>query len=243
MHAAGAGHLDHFGFRRGIDHFKEILCLHLRLGQRQRIFVAFHAGRRGIDDHVKFQLLQHGAVDDLGSGLLGQLLRRSGRTVQDRDFSAALFQSKDGGTCRASGAQHQDPCSLQANAHLQRTHNAIYVSIEAVEIAILAAHQRVAGADLGCPWIALVQLLQDRLFVRHGDAEAGNGNILHAGHQVFHGLGMQRQINGIYVFAAESGVQHRRGKGLGHGIAGHAVNARRGINLVNAIDVAQRPGG
>jgi hypothetical protein len=54
------------------------------------------------------------------------------------------------------------------------------------------------------------------------------------------GLDLQRQHDGVYAFAAESGVVHERRKRVADGIAGHAEDARGLIELVEAVEIEQR---
>ena len=54
---------------------------------------------------------------------------------------------------------------------------------------------------------------------------------------------MQRQIDAVDVFPAKRRVEHDRRKRMGHGIAGDAINLGGGIELVDAVGLAQGAGG
>ena len=58
--------------------------------------------------------------------------------------------------------------------------------------------------------------------------------------QIVERLHLQRQHDGVHVFAAESRVVHERRKRVADGIAGHAEDARRLIELIDAVEIEQR---
>ena len=68
--------------------------------------------------------------------------------VDDEDFGALLHQAEDRGPRRAARAQHQNARALEPHALFERPDDAGHVGVEAVELAVGAGAQRVAGADL-----------------------------------------------------------------------------------------------
>src|SRR5581483_9543402 len=121
-------------------------------------------------------------------------------------------------------AQNQHSGAGNVDALLQRAQHAGNVGVEAVELAVVGAHHGVAGADLGGERVGVVEVLEDLFLIRHGNAHAVNGNLPDALHQVVELFGMQREINGVDVFATERRVHHERREGVLHRIAGDAVN-------------------
>src|SRR5215467_8746373 len=103
MNALRSGNLDHFSFGRSIDHVEEVAGTEILLADGQRIAISAHPDGSGVNDDVKLHLLEQRAVDGLGSGLLGQPLRRSGGAIEDVHFRSAFFESKDGGPSGAPG--------------------------------------------------------------------------------------------------------------------------------------------
>jgi len=78
----------------------------------------------------------------------GQVSELWRSAIQYPDFSAALFETEDGGPSRAAGAEHQHFRVFDGEALLQRTNHAGGVGIETVELALLSADDGIAGADL-----------------------------------------------------------------------------------------------
>src|SRR5205814_8297231 len=142
-----------------------------------------------------------------------------------------------------AGADDQHAGVLQRQPLLQRAQHAKDVGIEAVKFPILRADHSVAGAHFLAERIAVVQLLEDRFLERHGDAEAVDGDLAHAVHQVFKRVRVQVEIDGVDALAAERGVHHQRRKRVRHRIASHAIDAGGGIHLLQAVSFAQGASG
>ena len=66
----------------------------------------------------------------------------------------------------------------------ERADDAGDVGIEAVELAVGAGAQRVAGADAGGERVHVGEVRQDLLLERHGDGDAAEGQIADDGEQV-----------------------------------------------------------
>ena len=67
--------------------------------------------------------------------------------VDDEDLRALIDEAEDGGPRRASRAQNGDARALDLQALFQRANDPGHVGVEAVELAVSADAQRVAGAD------------------------------------------------------------------------------------------------
>ena len=156
-----------------------------------------------------------------------------GRTaIQDVDFRSAFLQAENGGAGCASGAEHENFCILQrAQAALQRANHSGRIGVEAVELAVLGADHGVAGADLRGVRVGVVEIRKNRFLVRHGDAEAVDGNLAHAVQQIFESLGVQREIDGVDVLAAEGRIHDGGRERVGDRISGNAVDAGGGVDL------------
>ena len=122
---------------------------------------------------------------------------------------------------------------------LERTHDSGGIGVEAVQLTILRAHYRVAGADLGGVGIGVVEVTQDSLFVRHGDRKAVDRNVAHAAEQVLQGLGVQGHVNRVHIFPPQGRVHDGGRERMRHRISRHAVNPRRRVHLLDAVGVAQ----
>ena len=122
-----------------------------------------HARGRGVDDDVEARLGQLLAFEGLGLGLTRQFLRRLGGAIQDEYFRALVLEPEDSGTRRASCTHDQNLRALQLQAPLQRADDAGDIGVEAVELALLRADDRIAGADLLGQGIGLLQVLRESL--------------------------------------------------------------------------------
>src|SRR5208283_1253614 len=111
--------------------------------------------------------------------------------------------------------------------------------VEAVEFAILCADNGIAGTNLRGVRVRVVQVRENGLLIGHGDAEAVDGNLAHAGQQIFQSLGMQSQVDGVDVFAAECRIHDGGRERVGDGISGDAVDAGSGIDLLDAVEAAE----
>src|SRR5450432_324058 len=125
---------------------------------------------------------------------------------------------------------------------LERTDYTRDVGVEAVELTILPANNCVAGSRLRRIGIGVVQILQNFLLVRHGDAEPGNWNVFHASPQVLHGFRVQAEVDGIHILPAEGCIHEQGRERMGHGVACNAIDAGSCIDLVGAVDVTQHFG-
>src|SRR5262249_14488571 len=166
----------------------------------------------------------------------------AGREIEEMGSGAGILQCEEGGARRPTGAEHKNLCALKLQTHLQRSYHTRDVCIEAVEFSILGADDRIAGADFGGEWIGLVQMFQNLFLVRHGDAQTVNGNVIHACHQVAQSLGVQGKIDGIYILAAKSNVQHGRGEEMDHWISSHPIHAGGSIHLIDSISILKSAG-
>src|ERR1700690_3365337 len=64
-------------------------------------------------------------------------------------------------------------------------------------------------------------------------------NLAHAVEKILERLGVERDVDTVYVFAAQRRVHDDRRQGMLDGIAGDSVDAGGGIDLVDAIDAAE----
>ena len=87
------------------------------------------------------------------------------------------------------------------------------------------------------------QVGQNLLLERHGDGRAGQRQLAQQRQQVVELVHLQRQQHRVHPFAAEGGVLHQRRERVVDGVAGHAEDARRVVELLDAVEVAQGAGG
>src|SRR4029077_18918756 len=98
-----------------------------------------HSNRSGVNDDVEGDLAEIRSVNSPRFGLAGEFLTLDGSAIQYPDFSATLFETEDGGTGRASGAEHENFRVLDGEALLEGTDHAGGSGIEAVKLAVLPA--------------------------------------------------------------------------------------------------------
>ena len=166
-------------------------------------------------------------------------MRRAGGAIQNVNLGAAFLESEDRRPRRAARAQHQDLGLLQRDSLLQRAHHTGGVGVKSVKLSILRPHHGVARADFRCVGIGVVQVLEDRFLVRHGDGEAVDGYIAHAAQQIFQRLGMQRKIDAVHILPAQRRIHDGRRERMRDRIAYDAVDSGGCVHLLDAIGVAQ----
>ncbi len=162
--------------------------------------------------------------------------------VDDVDLRALLDEAEDGGTGCAARTEDGDARAAQAEALLQRADYTGDVGVEAVELAVCAGAEGVAGADAGGEGVHIGQMRQDLLLERHGDSDAGQGQLTDDGEQVVEGLGLEGQQDGVDDLAAEGCVVHERRERVSDGVTGDAEDACGLIDLIDAVDLAQGAG-
>ena len=109
---------------------------------------------------------------------------------------------------------------FRLHASFQRANDAGNIGIEAVELAVSAGAQGVAGADTAGERVHVGEVRQDFLLEGHGDGDTVERQVADDGEQVVEGLYLEREHDGVDVFAAEGRGVHERRKGVGDGIAG-----------------------
>jgi len=87
--------------------------------------------------------------------------------------------------------------------------------------------------------VGVVEVRKDGFLVRHRDAETVDGNLAHAIQEIFESLGMQSEVDGVDVLAAEGRVHDCRRKRVGDRISGHTVDPCGDVDLLDAIDASQ----
>ena len=157
--------------------------------------------------------------------------------VDDEDLSALLDEAEDGGARRAACAQDDNARALEPQAFFERADDAGHVGIEAVELAVGAGTQGVAGADAGGERVHVGQMGQQLLLERHGDGHAAEGQLADECEQVIERLDLEGQHDGVHAFAAEGGVVHERRKGVGDGVACHAEDAGGLVELLETVEI------
>ena len=200
---------------------------------------AAHPDRRRVNDDVELRLGERLALDALDFGRLGERLGFLDRPVQHEHFRPALPCAEHRRSRRSASAQNQDAGTAQAQALLQRRQDSGDVGVVAEQLAVRQPHHRVAGTDFLRPGVGLFKVRQNRFLERHGHRQTLQRHSLDQRQQVFHAAGLQRQVDGVDGFAAERRVHHQRRQGVLDRVACDAVNLGAGIDLVDAVDLAQ----
>src|SRR5208282_589926 len=73
----------------------------------------------------------------------------------------------------------------------------------------------------------------------HSDAEAVQRNLARAIDQFLERFSVERKINAVHVFAAQRRVHDDRRERMLDRIAGHSIDACSGVDLIDAVDIAQ----
>ncbi len=193
--------------------------------------VLMMASKRCLGEHVLLEDVSFRLAREGDGVLVG--------AVDDVDLCALLDEAEDGGTGGAACAEDEDARALETHAPFERADDAGHVGIEAVELAVGAGAERVAGADAGGERVHVGEMRQDLLLERHGDGDAVERQVADDGEQVVEGAHLERKHDGVDVFAAEGGGVHERRKRVGDGIAGHAEDARGLIELLETVEIEE----
>ena len=71
---------------------------------------------------------------------------------------------------------------------------------------------------------------------------AVEGNFAHAVDQILERFGVERKIDAVHVLAAQRRVHDDGRERMFDGIAGDSIDARGGVDLIDAVDTAEIPG-
>src|ERR1017187_601760 len=241
--AAGFRQLEQRSVQRVVDHVEDQADVQLILLNGQQLLDARHAARRGVDERVELVLRQQLLLRRLGMRLARQRHRRIMCAVDDKDLCSLLNQAEDSSARRSACAQNYDARTLQAHPLFERPHYTGYVGVEAIDFTVRAGAQRVAGSDAGGQRVHVGQVRQHFLLERHGDGNAAQREITHYGQQIVKHAHLQGQHYRVHTLAAEGRIVHQRRERVANGIAGHTEDARRLVQLLQAVEVEQRPDG
>ncbi len=236
------GETEERGFEWVIDQIEDQLGVEVLGFEQRRALDAGHADGGRVDDDVEQRLGECVLLDGLRAGLLGELLAGFGGAVEDEDIRSFVAKTEDCGSCSAAGTEDEGFCATERHALFERAGDAGDVGVEAIELAVLRAKNRVAGADLRREGIGLLEVRHDLLLERHGDAEALNGDLVDELEEVGELGGLEREIDGVDGLATEGSVHHDRGERAADGVASDAVDLGGGVYLIDAVGFDERAG-
>src|SRR5258706_960465 len=104
-------------------------------------------------------------------------------------------------------------------------------------------HNGIHGADLCRQRVAFLQVFEDGLLVRQGDAETADTEVRNSRKKIAELPHQKWEIDGINAPHRESRVVHQRRKRMTDGIANHSVDPsapRHGLRAVEMPDLVKR---
>ena len=131
-----------------------------------------HADGRGVNHHVEHARLGLIARKRLGAGQRGQRAHAIQIAAGDRQLRSRGGQGERRAARRAAVAHHQHGALGDAHMPLQRNGHAGRVGIGSAPLPRFAP-DRIHRSDAPRQRVHLIQVAQDFLLVRNGDAEAG----------------------------------------------------------------------
>ena len=171
-------------FDRRVDQVEDQRGVELALLDGELLLDAGHAAGRGVDNGVEAVFGERVLLEHVRLGLARQGDGLLVGAVDDGHFRALLHEAEDRGTRRAAGAEHENARPFEVHAPFQRPNHACYVGIEAIELAVCAGTEGVAGADLRGKRVHVGQMRQHFLLERHGNGNAVEGQVADDGEQV-----------------------------------------------------------
>ena len=117
----------------------------------------------------------------------------------------------------------------------ERAEDADVVGVRTGERSVGADDDGVDGADVGGEVVASVEVFEDCLFVRDGDAEAAKAEVGDGFEKVGEAVDEEGEVDGVHFFGGEGGIVEERGERVADWIADHAEDAGAAVELVSAV--------
>ncbi len=194
-----------------------------------------HADGSRVENGVEFFGAQgesrNGFASDGASEFAGLLFAAGA----DRDLRACAGESDGGSASGTSGAEKEDAALGEVELFFERAEDADVVGVRTGERAVGADDDGVDGADVGGEVVAMIEVFEDCLFVRDGDAEAAKAEVGDSFEKVGEAVDEEREIDGVDFFCGEGGIVEERGERVADGIADHAEDAGAAVELMRAV--------
>jgi len=243
VEAALAGDLKERRVERVVDQVEDQTRFPFLGLKGQWMGVAVHPAGGGVDEDFEIGAGDLLASDGVDAGTRREFLRLGLLAAPDEDLRAFFREAVDGGPGCAAGSQDQDSGAFQSHALFEGTDDAGDIGIKAVELAVGAGADGVAGSELGGERVDVGEVGHDLLLEGHGDADSAQGKLTGEGEKVGDGFGLQGEIDRVDALAVEGAVLHQRRERVGDWVAGDAVDASCLVELFDAIEVPEGAGG
>src|SRR5882672_1060822 len=138
---------------------------------------------------------------------------------------------------RASAKAAARAAPFDLEFFLQRAEHADVIRVAAVKGPIAPHHNGVHSADLCRQRVAFLQVFEDGLFVRQGDAETADAEFRNSRKKIAELADQKWEIDSINAARREARVVQQRRKRMTDGIADHAVDSRAACESVRAVEV------
>ena len=175
-----------------------------------------HAERRGVDQGVELAAVHLLAQQGLGAAGAGQRSHAVGIASHDGNFRAAADQRIRRAASRSAVADHQHRRFRQTQLAGQRNGDGIGVGVRAAPLAGFFP-DRVDGADAARQRIDHVEVAQDLLLVRNGNAEAGHRQRLGQDEKILQlrRLDQKRKIHRVHAMGLKRAIVDGRARWSG----------------------------
>ncbi len=120
---------------------------------------------------------------------------------------------------------------------LQRAEHADIIRVATVKRPVAPDHNGVYGADFRSQRLALLQVFEDGLLVRQGDAETADSELRNSREKIDEPAHQKREVDGVNAARRESGVVQQWRKRMSDGIANHSVDPRAARESVGAVEM------
>src|SRR5882762_1668362 len=193
------GDLHELGPLRAVDHVHNQAAMQLAGRERRNAIVRMHADRGGVQDSVEGLRAQSSARHYFSTEGAGEFPRGFFAARANGNGSAGTRQRKSGCPRRATRPEDQDAAAFDAKSILESAEHAEVIGVGAKERAVAANDHGVNGANFRSERIALLQILEDPLLVRMGDAESADSKFGNGGKKIAKIMHKEGEIDGVHM--------------------------------------------
>src|SRR5258707_4529669 len=169
-----------------------------------------HANGGGVEDGVEKLGAQSNAGHSLSTEGASKFPCSFFAARANGDGGAGPHQRKSGCPRRATRPEDQDAAAFDAKFFLERAEHAEVIGVTAKERTVAANNHGVNGANFRGERIALLQILENPLLVRMGDAESADSKFGNGGKKIAKIMHKEGEIDGVHMACDKARVVQYR---------------------------------
>src|SRR6266478_870549 len=182
-----------------VDHVHNQAAMQLAGRERRNAIVRMHANRGGVQDSVEGLRAQSSARHYFSTECAGEFPCGFFAARANGNCCAGTHQRKSGCPRRATRPEDQDAAASDAKFSLERAEHAEVIGVAAKERTVAANDHGVNGANFRSERIALLQIFENPLLVRMGDAESADSKFGNGGKKIAKIMHKEGEIDGVHM--------------------------------------------